>query len=92
MPTFQWEGKARDGTVKQGVIVLDNEDAVVDALRTQSIIATSVKRKAKDLSELIPFLAPPVTTKDLVIFTRQFATMIDAGLPLVQCLDILGSY
>ncbi|MBW2716927.1 MAG: type II secretion system F family protein, partial [Deltaproteobacteria bacterium] len=50
----------------------------------------TVKAKAKDLSEHFGFLKQPIKTKDLVIFTRQFATMIDAGLPLVQCLKILG--
>jgi type IV pilus assembly protein PilC len=50
----------------------------------------TVKKKPKDISEYLPFLKPRIRTKDLVIFTRQFATMIDAGLPLVQCLQILG--
>ena len=51
----------------------------------------TIKAKSKDLTELLPFLAPPVVLKDLVVFTRQFATMIDAGLPLVQCLEIPGT-
>jgi len=50
----------------------------------------TVKVKPKDISEYFGFLKQKITTKDLVIFTRQFATMIDAGLPLVQCLKILG--
>jgi len=91
MPSFQWEGKTRDGTVRSGVIVAANSDAAVAQLKSQNIMATSVKAKAKDLSEYLAFLKPGVKTKDLVIFTRQFATMIDAGLPLVQSLDILGS-
>jgi type IV pilus assembly protein PilC len=49
-----------------------------------------VKEKPKDISEIFPFLAPKVTIKDLVVFTRQFAVMVDAGLPLVQCLSILA--
>ncbi|MFQ5513070.1 MAG: type II secretion system F family protein [Myxococcota bacterium] len=90
MPTFQWEGKARDGTVKQGLLVTESEESVIESLRQQAIVATRVQKKAKDLSEYLTLLQPGIGTKDLVIFTRQFATMIDAGLPLVQCLEILG--
>jgi type IV pilus assembly protein PilC len=91
MPAFQWEGKTRDGTVRTGLIVAATADAAVGQLKAQNIMATSVKTKPKDLGEYFKFLQKGVTTKDLVIFTRQFATMIDAGLPLVQSLDILGS-
>ncbi len=91
MPSFQWEGKTRDGAVRSGVLVAANADAAVAQLKSQNIMATSVKAKAKDLGELLPFLKRGVKTKDLVIFTRQFATMVDAGLPLVQSLDILGT-
>jgi type IV pilus assembly protein PilC len=59
-------------------------------LRGQMLTPVAVKAKAKDISEYLGFLKQKITTKDLVIFTRQFATMIDAGLPLVQCLKILG--
>jgi type IV pilus assembly protein PilC len=59
-------------------------------LRAQMLLPVSVKEKAKDVSEYLPFLKQGITTRELVIFTRQFATMIDAGLPLVQCLDILA--
>ena len=54
------------------------------------LVPGKVKEKAKDLAEIFPFLAPKVTIKDLVVFTRQFAVMVDAGLPLVQCLHILA--
>jgi type IV pilus assembly protein PilC len=91
MPTFQWEGKTRDGTVRTGMIVANDADSAVGQLKAQNIMATSVKTKAKNLSEYFPFLKPGVKTKDLVVFTRQFATMIDAGLPLVASLDILGN-
>nr|WP_321532036.1 type II secretion system F family protein [uncultured Desulfuromonas sp.] len=69
-------------------------EAIVRAqLRRQGIRPTKVKEKGKgmDMELKIPGFEPKVTTKDLVVFTRQFATMIDAGLPLVQCLDILSS-
>jgi type IV pilus assembly protein PilC len=91
MPTFTWVGKTRDGANKKGVIVADDVEAAMNTLRAQAITPSAVKPKGKDLSEIFPFLAKGVTIRDLVIFTRQFATMIDAGLPLVQCLDILGT-
>jgi len=91
MPSYTWTGKSRDGLVKKGVIVAEDSASAMATLRSQAIMPTSVKTKGKDLKDVFPFLAPKVTTKDIVIFTRQFATMIDAGLPLVQCLDILGT-
>jgi type IV pilus assembly protein PilC len=91
MPSFQWEGKARDGTIKQGVMAAPSNEAVMASLRAQAIMPTKVRAKGKELSEYLGFLKRGVSIKDLVVFTRLFATMIDAGLPLVQCLDILGS-
>ena len=91
MPTFQWEGKTRDGGSRSGVLTAASDQAVIAQLKEQNIMATRVKAKAKDLEEYLTFLQPSVGAKDIVVFTRQLATMIDAGLPLVQCLDILGS-
>ena len=91
MPTYNWVGKTRDGLSKKGVIVAEGVEAAMATLRAQAITPTTVKPKPKDLSEIFPFLQKGVSIRDLVIFTRQFATMIDAGLPLVQCLDILGT-
>src|SRR5262245_51721344 len=91
MANFQWEGKTRDGTLRTGVLVAANSEAALAQLKNQNIMVTSVKAQAKDLKELLPFLKKGVSTCDLVVFTRQFATMIDAGLPLVQCLDILSN-
>ncbi|HXK24656.1 MAG TPA: type II secretion system F family protein [Myxococcota bacterium] len=91
MPTYNWVGKTRDGLSKKGVIVADGVEAAMATLRAQAITPTTVKPKPKDLAEIFPFLQKGVSIRDLVIFTRQFATMIDAGLPLVQCLDILGT-
>jgi type IV pilus assembly protein PilC len=88
MPSFRWEGRARGGEVRRGEMVADNEEAVMVRLRADQITPTTVKKKARDIS--ISF-GSGVGAKDLVIFTRQFATMIDAGLPLVQCLEILGT-
>ncbi len=91
MPTYNFEGKTREGLVKKGVIVADSVAAAESQLRAQSVMPTTIKAKPKDLTEIIPILAPPVQLNDIVVFTRMFATMIDAGLPLVQCLEILGS-
>ena len=93
MPTFAWTGRARDGKSTKGTMEAASEAAVMASLRRQGVQANKVKEAGKGLNiELnIGFLKPKITTKDIVVFTRQFATMIDAGLPLVQCLDILSS-
>jgi len=92
MAKFVWEGKTRTGQVQKGEMEAPNEAAVSAALRRQGIMPSKVKERGKgmDIEIKIPGFEPKVSTKDLVVFTRQFATMIDAGLPLVQCLDILS--
>jgi type IV pilus assembly protein PilC len=90
MAVFIWKGRSRQGAIKKGEIEATSEAAVMAQLRAQLILPVSVKEKPKDLSEYLPFLKKGIKIKELVIFTRQFATMIDAGLPLVQCLQILG--
>jgi type IV pilus assembly protein PilC len=90
MPVYTWEGRTRQGTTKKGVMEAASETAVMAQLRAQMITPVGVKAKSKDLLEGLKFLKSGPNTRDLVIFTRQFATMIDAGLPLVQCLSILG--
>jgi type IV pilus assembly protein PilC len=91
MAIYQWEGRGREGGTKRGTVAADSEAAALAQLRAQSIAPTKLKVKPRDLADLVPFLAPKVKPKDIVVFTRQFATMIDAGLPLVQCLDILAN-
>jgi type IV pilus assembly protein PilC len=91
MPSYTWKARTRQGALKKGEMEAGSEAAVMAQLRAQSLLPMVVKQKAKDVSEYLTFLKEKIKTKDLVIFTRQFATMIDAGLPLVQCLDILGS-
>src|SRR5215470_17674804 len=91
MPIFQWKARTRQGSLKKGEIEALNEAAVMAQLRSQMLLPVTVKEKSKDVSEYLPFLKQGIKTRELVIFTRQFATMIDAGLPLVQCLDILGN-
>ncbi|MBW2397164.1 MAG: type II secretion system F family protein [Deltaproteobacteria bacterium] len=91
MPVYVWEGRTRQGGTKKGSIEAANEAAVMTQLRSQMIMPVSVKAKPKDILENFNLFKQKVTIRDQVIFTRQFATMIDAGLPLVQCLDILGA-
>jgi type IV pilus assembly protein PilC len=86
MPTFAYEGRTADGQTKKGKIDAVDVNAARNQLKRQNINPTSVS-EAKGGIEL-SFMKQKVTTRDLVIFTRQFATMIDSGLPLVQCLDI----
>ena len=90
MAVYAWAGKTRDGISRKGEMEGRSLDSVMGQLRAQGILPGKVKPKAKDLAEMFTFLQPKVTVKDLVVFTRQFSVMIDAGLPLVQCLHILG--
>ncbi len=90
MPIYLWTAKARSGEKKSGELEAANADAVALHLKNMGLVPAKVKEKPKDIAEIFPFLAPKVTIKDLVVFTRQFAVMVDAGLPLVQCLTILG--
>src|ERR1043166_2570673 len=89
MPAYVWKGKTRDGKVVSGERVAENKEAVMALLRRDQILVSSVKEKGKELS--LPKFGGGVPAKDLAIFVRQFSVMIDAGLPLVQCLEILGS-
>jgi type IV pilus assembly protein PilC len=90
MQTFVWTGKSREGRAQQGEMAAGSREEVITSLRRQNILATSVKTKAQGFSFSFGRGGGSVGDKDIVIFTRQFATMIDAGLPLVQCLDILS--
>ncbi len=90
MTTYVWTGRTRTGEDANGEIEAKSEAEVISKLRSQNIQPGKVKKKAAKFK--MPFaIGGNVTNKELVIFTRQFATMIDAGLPLVQCLDILAS-
>ena len=89
MPTYQWKGKTRSGQTQEGVLVADNKDAVAVMLRKQQIIVAAIKEKGKELA--LPKFGGGVKQKEIAIFTRQFSVMIDAGLPLVQCLEILAT-
>jgi len=89
MPNYSWKGRTRGGRVQEGVLVAESKEAAVVSLRKQQIIVTAVTEKGKEFA--LPKLGGSVSQKELAIFTRQFSVMIDAGLPLVQCLEILGS-
>ncbi|MDO9558343.1 MAG: type II secretion system F family protein [Syntrophales bacterium] len=90
MPVFVWEAQTRKGEIKKGEVEAANDAALRGILRRQGFKSIKIKTKPKDLSEYLPFLKPGVKEKDVVIFARIFATMINAGLPLIQCLDLLA--
>jgi type IV pilus assembly protein PilC len=90
MAEFVWEARGRAGEVKRGTMEAENEAAVQNRLRAQQLNPTKVKKKGFELKINLN-VGSGVDAKDLVKFTRQFATMIDAGLPLVQCLEILSN-
>jgi type IV pilus assembly protein PilC len=92
MATFAYVGRTRSGAVKKGELSAKTRDEAVDQLRKQSVVVTSLAEKSGggfDLSKIS--IGSGLTDKDLVVFTRQFGTMINAGLPLVQCLEILST-
>jgi len=90
MPIYEWEGKTLKGSIKQGKMESPNEAALRMHLRQQNIIPTKISLKGKEIKISFPF-QKKVKQRAVAIFTRQLATMIDAGLPLVQSLDILSS-
>ncbi len=91
MPHFIWKGKNSYGEKRKGVIEAPNIDSARGHLKKIRITTTKIKEKPKDIFENVEFFQPKVTGKDVVVFTRQLSTMIDAGLPLVQGLEILGN-
>ena len=87
MAEWVWEARARSGELRKGVMEADNEEGVQTRLRGQQLMPTKIKKKGSSIGSFK--LGTGVGLTDLVTFTRLFATMIDAGLPIVQCLDIL---
>jgi len=89
MPSYEWKGRDRAGRAQGGVLVAENKETVLALLRRQQIVPTAVKEKGREIA--FPRLrGGGVDERTLAVFTRQFSVMIDAGLPLVQCLQILG--
>jgi type IV pilus assembly protein PilC len=89
MQVFVWEGKNRNNIVQKGEMEATGVDMVRSYLNRLRITPTKIKKKPKDLFENVAFLQPKVTQRDVILFCRQFSTMIDAGLPIIQCMDIL---
>jgi type IV pilus assembly protein PilC len=90
MPIYKWEGKTTKGVIKKGEMEAPSEAAIRLHLRQQNIIPTKISSKGKEIKFALPF-KKKVKQRAIAIFTRQLATMIDAGLPLVQSLEILAS-
>jgi type IV pilus assembly protein PilC len=90
MPVYVWVAETKRGRKLKGEIDAANEAIALSQLKKRNFTVKKLKLKPKDLFENLSFLKPKVTKKDLVVFTRQFSTMIDAGLPLVQGLTILA--
>jgi type IV pilus assembly protein PilC len=89
MPNYTWKGRTRAGKAQEGVLVAENKDAAIAMLRKQQVTVTAVTEKGKEFA--LPKMGGGISQKEIAVFTRQFSVMIDAGLPLVQCLEILGS-
>ena len=90
MPTFTYTVRTATGATQRGQIDAADRRAAASALRQRQLIVTSLRARSRDLTINLPGLTGGVAAQDLVVFTRQFATMISSGLPLVQCLDTLG--
>jgi type IV pilus assembly protein PilC len=89
---FQWSGKIQTGEIKSGEITANSKEDVIAQLRSKNIIPTAISEKqARPLFGGLSLGGGKVKDKDIVVFTRQFSTMIDAGLPLVQALEILST-
>ena len=90
MPVYTWKGKNSYGEKRKGEVEAPDQAAALAHVKRMRITNPVIKEKPKDLLENVALFKPKVTGKDIVVFTRQLSTMIDAGLPLVQCLEILG--
>jgi type IV pilus assembly protein PilC len=89
MPVYLWKGKDRHDKTRKGEMEAPSEEVVRSELARRKITSAKIKKKPKDLFENVAFMQPKVKQSDIIIFCRQFSTMIDAGLPIIQCLDIL---
>jgi type IV pilus assembly protein PilC len=89
MAVYQWVGTNRKNETRKGEMEASNERTVRSNLMRLKITPSKIKKKPKDLFENVSWLQPKVKEKDIILFARQFSTMIDAGLPIIQCLEIL---
>jgi len=90
MAVFVWEAETKRGELKKGEMDAADDAVVRGFLRRQGLKSIIVRKKPKDVLEYLPFLKQKVKEKDIVVFARIFSTMINAGLPLIQCLDLLA--
>jgi type IV pilus assembly protein PilC len=90
MAVFLWEATTKKGEVKKGEMDAADDNVVRGLLRRQGFKSITVKKKPKELAEYLPFLKGKVKEKEVVVFARIFSTMINAGLPLIQCLELLA--
>ena len=90
MPVYVWVAETKKGRKLKGELEAVDEKIALSQLKRRNFTVKKLKLKPKDLFENVSFLQPKVRNKDVVVFTRQFSTMIDAGLPLVQGLSILA--
>jgi type IV pilus assembly protein PilC len=88
VPSYAWKGRNRAGSVQEGALVADSKELALAQLRRQNIVVTGIRERGKEIS--LSKVGRKVPPKILAVFTRQFSVMIDAGLPLVQCLEILA--
>ena len=89
MPNYVWKGRNRAGLIQEGVLAADSKDVALANLRRQNIVVTGIRERGKEIS--VTKVGRKVPPKTLAVFTRQFSVMIDAGLPLVQCIEILAN-
>lgn len=90
MPVYQWKGKSAAGLAEAGELTFGSREEAMAALRKRRVVVAQIKEKPKGIGFKLPSVGGGVAIRDMVIFARQFATMVNAGLPLVQCLDILS--
>ena len=89
MPSFVWKGRDRQGGFQEGTLLADSRDAAALMLRQQQIRVNSLREKGREIA-FLPRISRKINQQKVALFTRQFSVMLDAGLPLVQCLEILG--
>ncbi|MEJ2307635.1 MAG: type II secretion system F family protein, partial [candidate division WOR-3 bacterium] len=86
MPDYLWKGRTPSGNIENGEITAENPAEVQRILRERKIVPTSIRSKPREIT--LPFLKGRISNKAITVFTRQFSVMINAGLPLIKCLDI----
>jgi type IV pilus assembly protein PilC len=90
MAVYLWEAQTVRGEIKKGELDAPDDSTARAQLRRRGFKTVEVKKKPKDLLEYLPFLQGKIKEKEIIVFARQFSTMINAGLPIVQCLEMLG--